>query len=108
MAVLNRIAEFAEEMKTWRHHLHQIPELGFECHETAAFVADKLKSFGISEIHTGIATSGIVAIIDGQGEGPTIALQADMDALPIVESTGADYTSTVAGKCMPVAMMATR
>lgn len=93
MPVLNRIAGFAEEMTAWRRHLHAHPELGFACHETAAFVVDRLKEFGITEIHTGIAESGVVAIIDGQGGGPTIGLRADMDALPIEEETGLDYAS---------------
>lgn len=93
MPVLNRIAGFADEMTAWRRHLHAHPELGFACHDTAAFVVDRLKEFGITEIHTGIAESGVVAILDGQGEGPTIGLRADMDALPIEEETGLDYAS---------------
>jgi len=98
MPVVNRIADFAPEMKGWRRHLHQHPELAFDCHRTAAFVADRLREFGVDEIHEGIATSGIVAIINGQGDGPTIGLRADMDALPIAETTGAEYASTVPGK----------
>jgi hippurate hydrolase len=93
MAVINRIAGFADEMAEWRQHIHAHPELGFECHETAAFVVEKLREFGITEIETGIATSGVVAMIDGQGEGPVIGLRADMDALPIEEQTGVDYAS---------------
>lgn len=98
MPVVNRIAEFAEDMKTWRRWMHQHPELQFECHETAAFVVERLREFGVDEIHEGIATSGVVAIIDGQGEGPTIGLRADMDALPIMEATGAEYASLTDGK----------
>ena len=98
MPVVNRIADFADEMKGWRRHLHAHPELEFDCHQTAAFVAARLKEFGVDEIHTGIATSGVIAIINGQGDGPTIGLRADMDALPMDEITGADYASTVAGK----------
>ena len=93
MPVLNRIAGFADEMTAWRRHLHAHPELGFACHETAAFVVERLREFGITEIHTGIAESGVVAIIQGQGDGPTIGLRADMDALPIEEETGLDYAS---------------
>ncbi|MEM9854192.1 MAG: amidohydrolase, partial [Pseudomonadota bacterium] len=78
MPIVNRIADFAEEMKTWRRHLHQNPELGFECHQTAAFVVERLKEFGVDEIEEGIATSGVVAIIEGKGAGPTIGLRADM------------------------------
>ena len=97
MAVINRIAGFSDEMTAWRRHLHQNPELGFACHETARFVETQLKAFGVDEIHTGIATTGIVALIKGQGEGPTIGLRADMDALPIVEETGAEYASVKDG-----------
>ena len=71
MPVLNRIADMAPEMKEWRQHLHRHPELAFDCHETAAFVVGKLKEFGVDEIHEGIAKTGIVAIINGQGAGPT-------------------------------------
>ena len=98
MPPINRIAEFAEDMTAWRRHLHQHPELLFECHETAKFVVERLREFGITEIHEGIAQTGVVAIIEGQGEGPTIGLRADMDALPIEEQTGAPYASTVPGK----------
>jgi amidohydrolase len=98
MPVLNRIAAYAEEMKGWRQHLHQHPELAFDCHNTAAFIIERLHEFGVDEIHSGIAKTGIVAIINGQGKGPTIGLRADMDALPITEITGADYASTVPGK----------
>ncbi|ACM01088.1 amidohydrolase [Cereibacter sphaeroides] len=98
MPVVNRIADYAEEMTAWRRHLHRHPELRFDCQNTAAFIAERLRAFGVDEIHEGIATSGLVAIIEGQGEGPTIGLRADMDALPIEELTGADYASTVPGR----------
>lgn len=99
MPVLNRIADFADDMRDWRRHLHQNPELGFACHQTAAFVAERLREFGVDEIHEGIARTGIVAIINGQGTGPTIGLRADMDALPITEATGAPWASRKTG-CM--------
>lgn len=98
MPVIDRIADFADDMTAWRRHLHAHPELQFECHETAAFVVDRLRAFGVDEVHEGIATSGVVAIIEGSGTGPTIGLRADMDALPIQETTGLDYASTVQGK----------
>ena len=97
MAVINRIAGFAGEMTGWRRHLHARPELGLDCHRTAAFVVERLRDFGITRIETGIATSGLVAVIDGQGEGPTIGLRADMDALPIQEATGATWASETPG-----------
>ena len=98
MPIVNRIADYAEEMKGWRRHLHMHPELTFELPETAAFVAARLREIGVDEIHEGIAKTGIVAIINGQGPGGTIGLRADMDALPITETTGADYASTNPGK----------
>ena len=98
MPIVNRIAEFAEDMKAWRRHLHQNPELGFDCYETAAFVAERLRDFGITEIYSGIAQSGLVALIHGRAPGPVIGLRADMDALPIKEATGAAYASQIPGK----------
>jgi hippurate hydrolase len=98
MPVLNRIADYAEDMKTWRRWLHRHPELGFELHKTAAFVKERLQDFGVDEIHEGIATTGIVAIIEGQGEGPTVGLRADMDALPIFEQSGVEHVSETPGK----------
>lgn len=97
MPVINRIADYTTDMTAWRRHLHTIPELMFECHKTAAFVVERLREFGITEIHEGIATTGIVAIIEGQGDGPTIGLRADMDALPMQEETGLEYASTIDG-----------
>lgn len=98
MPVVNRIADYAEDMKAWRRHIHAHPELSLDCHDTAEFVVGKLREFGISEIHEGIATSGVVAIVEGQGPGPVTGLRADMDALPIFEETGVDYASATPGK----------
>lgn len=98
MPVINRIAAYSDDMTAWRRHLHQHPELGQECHATAAYVVERLRDFGVDEIHEEIAVSGVVAIINGQGDGPTIGLRADMDALPIAETTGADWASLNAGK----------
>ncbi|CTQ34143.1 M20 aminoacylase family protein [Jannaschia rubra] len=98
MPVINSIAAMQPEMQEWRHWLHRHPELSFDLPKTSAFVAEKLRSFGITDIHEGIATSGIVAIVEGQGDGPTIGLRADMDALPITEATGADHASETPGR----------
>ena len=98
MPVINRIAGLAEDMAQWRQYLHTIPELEMECHKTAAYVADRLREFGVDEIHEGIGVTGLVGIINGHGDGPTIGLRADMDALPIEEATGLDYASTHPGK----------
>ncbi|SLN18683.1 M20 aminoacylase family protein [Pseudooctadecabacter jejudonensis] len=98
MPIINRIAGFADDMTEWRRHLHQHPELGQDCHQTAAYVVERLRDFGITEIHQNVAVSGVIAVIEGQGEGPTIGLRADMDALPIAETTGADWASKNPGK----------
>ncbi|TQD35208.1 M20 aminoacylase family protein [Rhodobacter capsulatus] len=98
MPVINRIAALAPEMKEWRQWLHRHPELEFQLPKTAAFVAERLREIGVDEIHEGIATSGIVALIKGRQDGPVIGLRADMDALPIDEITGVDYASEHEGK----------
>jgi amidohydrolase len=98
MPIVNRIAEFAEDMTAWRRHLHTIPELSFDCPKTAAFIAERLREIGVDEMYEGIAQTGIVAIIKGQGDGHTIGLRADFDGLPIIEATGLDYASVHEGK----------
>lgn len=98
MPVLNSIAEMEAEMKGWRRHLHAHPELGLDCHGTAAFVAARLREFGVDEVHEGIGRTGVVALIRGRGTGGAIGLRADMDALPMAEATGAAHASTVAGR----------
>ena len=98
MPVINRIAEYFDEMKGWRRHLHAHPELDLDCFETAAFVVARLRDFGVDEIHESIARTGVVAIVNGRGDGPTIGLRADMDALPMQEGTGLDYASTMDGR----------
>ena len=98
MAIINRIGDLGPEMTAWRQHLHTIPELSFDCPKTSAFIKDRLEEIGVDAIHDGIAQTGIVAIIQGQGDGPTIGLRADFDALPIVEETGVDYASTHPGQ----------
>lgn len=100
MPIVHRIADYAEDMKLWRRQLHKHPELSFDCYEASAFVTEKLKEFGVDEIHEGIARTGVVAIINGQGaaSGTTLGLRADMDALPIQETTGLDYASVYDGK----------
>ncbi len=98
MPVVNRIAAMSEEMGAWRRWLHRHPEVGFDLPLTAGFVAARLREFGVDEIHEGIASSGIVAIIEGRAPGPTIGLRADMDALPIAEATGLAHASEHPGR----------
>ena len=87
-------ASLIEQMRTWRRHLHQNPEFGHQETVTAAFVVDKLQSFGISDIQTGIGKTGVVASLRLGSSDRTIALRADMDCLPIHETTNLPYAST--------------
>jgi len=79
-----------------RRAIHRRPELGFEENETAALVERELDALGIA--HRRIATTGVVARIDGGRSGRVVALRADMDALPILEKTGLPYASEIDGK----------
>lgn len=81
----------------WRRAIHRRPELAREEHETAAFIADRLRECGL-EVHTGIYGTGVVGILRGGRPGPTSLLRADIDALPIHEATGRDFASERAGK----------
>jgi len=100
MPILNRIAEFHDEITAWRRDLHQHPEVLFDVHRTAGIVAEKLKVFGVDEVVTGLGRTGVVGIINGKSNasGKTIGLRADMDALTVTEKTGAAYASTNQGK----------
>lgn len=100
MSIPDRISELQGEIKTWRHELHGCPELLYDVHRTASVVADKLRSFGCDSVTTGIAKTGVVAVITGSrgSHTRTVGLRADMDALPIQEATGLPYASTTAGK----------
>jgi len=92
MPIVNRISAYHDDMKDWRHDIHKHPELAYEERRTAGQVVKLLKSFGIKEITEGIGGTGVVAVIKN-GDGPRIALRADMDALPINEETGVEYSS---------------
>lgn len=99
MPVKNRLAEMASEITEWRQHLHRNPELMYEVHKTAAFVAEKLRAFGCDEVVEGIGRTGVVGVIHGKskGSGRVVGLRADMDALPIHEETGLEYASQIEG-----------
>jgi hippurate hydrolase len=98
MPVNNRLAARADTIKEWRRHLHQNPEIMYEVQETAAFVAQKLREFGCDDVVEGLGQTGVVGIIKGsKGEGPTVGLRSDMDALPIEEETGLPHASTKPG-----------
>jgi len=101
MPTINRFADWYDDISGWRRTLHQNPELLYDVHETAAFVAERLKEFGVDEIVTGIGRTGVVGIINGKLEGGNdraVGLRADMDALPIQEIRDIPHKSTVDGK----------
>ena len=87
-----------EELRQMRRDLHKIPELGLKEYKTSAYIREKLEGFGITELETWLET-GVVAVIRGKGKGQTVAFRADMDALPVTEQTGCDFTSEHVG-CM--------
>ena len=78
-------------MKKWRQSLHQIPEFGFETFDTASFIVEKLKNFGITDIETNVGGTGVVATIRCGNSNKAIALRADMDALMITEKNDVAY-----------------
>lgn len=99
MPIVNRFADFHEDIAAWRRDLHRHPELLYEVHRTAATVADRLREFGLDEVAEGVGRTGVVGVIHGRSNesGTVIGLRADMDALPIQETTGKPYASTVDG-----------
>ncbi|MCC5971966.1 MAG: amidohydrolase [Pararhodobacter sp.] len=99
MPVKNRFAELLPVITAWRRDFHEHPEILFEVHRTAGIVADKLRSFGCDEVVEGIGRTGVVGVIRGResGSGKVIGLRADMDALPIIEATGAEHASKTPG-----------
>lgn len=99
MPIINRIADFHADMTAWRRDFHTHPELGFDLPRTSAKVAEYLRGFGVDEVVTGIAKTGVVGVIRGRNaeNGRAIGLRADMDALPIPEETGAPYASRTPG-----------
>ncbi|RFS22671.1 amidohydrolase [Chitinophaga silvatica] len=97
----NRIKElakaYAPEVTAIRRHLHAHPELSFQEYNTSAFIQEKLKEYGV-KYHAGIAGTGIIALIEGNNPASkTIALRADIDALPITEANDVSYKSTNQG-----------
>ncbi len=100
MPIINRLAEFQNDIVAWRHDFHRHPEILYEVHRTAATVAERLREFGVDEVVTGLGRTGVVGVIRGRNAdaGRTIGLRADMDALPILETTGKTYASAEPGK----------
>jgi len=102
MPIVNRVADLQPDIQAWRRDIHQHPELLYDVHRTAAFVADRLREFGCDEIATGLGKTGVVGVIHGRkaatnGGIKVIGLRADMDALPIEETTNLPYASKTKG-----------
>ncbi|HIE57471.1 MAG TPA: amidohydrolase [Anaerolineales bacterium] len=97
---MNKIAKQAQELFPYtqmlRRDFHMHPELGFQEVRTAGIVANELRDLGL-EVHTGIAETGVVALVKGQHPGPVLLVRFDMDALPVQEETGAEYASQTPG-----------
>ena len=85
------------EIVALRRDIHREPELGFDTEKTARKVVNALDGLPL-EVETGLAENGVVATLRGSGDGPTVGLRADMDALPIHEETGLDFASETGGK----------
>ena len=103
MPIVNRVADLQPDIQAWRRDIHENPELLYDVHRTAAFVADRLREFGCDEVATGLGRTGVVGVIKGKrpagkGEIKVIGLRADMDALPIEEETNLPYASKTPGK----------
>jgi amidohydrolase len=102
MPIVNRVADLQPDIQAWRRDIHENPELLYDVHRTAAFVADRLREFGCDEVATGLGRTGVVGVIKGKnpagnGEVRVIGLRADMDALPITEATGLPHASKTPG-----------
>ena len=87
----------SEQLTAWRRDFHRHPELAFQEHRTAAVVAQHLSHLGL-EVQTGVGKTGVVGLIEGAADGPTVLLRFDMDALPIHEETGLPFASETPGK----------
>ncbi|MFG6501081.1 M20 aminoacylase family protein [Sulfitobacter sp. 1A13191] len=99
MTVLPKIEAVAADLTAIRQDIHAHPELGFEEVRTSGIVAEKLRAYGVDEVHEGLGGTGVVGIIKGAGGGNRrVGLRADMDALPIVEDSGVPYASTNPGR----------
>jgi len=103
MPIVNRVADLQPDIQAWRRDLHEHPELLYDVHRTASFVADRLREFGCDEVATGLGRTGVVGVIKGRkpvgdGDVRVIGLRADMDALPIQEAGNAAYASKTPGK----------
>ncbi|HST44977.1 MAG TPA: amidohydrolase, partial [Luteimonas sp.] len=106
LSALEVPAALGRKVVDWRRDLHAHPELGHAETRTAALVARHLRTLGLEPV-TGIAGTGVTAVLKGTRPGARVALRADMDALPVTEATGLPYASTAAStyRGQPVGVM---
>jgi amidohydrolase len=98
MGAIEELGRYLPQMTEWRRHIHQNPETAFEEVGTAAFVAGRLRAFGVDAIHEGIAKTGVVGVIKAGTSERAIGLRADLDALDMQEGTGVAWASKTPGK----------
>ena len=100
MPIINSVAAMQDEVAAWRRDIHENPEILYDVHRTAGVVADKLRAFGCDEVVPGIGRTGVVGVIRGRksASGKVIGMRADMDALPMTETTGLPYASKTPGR----------
>ncbi|MDR9410904.1 MAG: amidohydrolase, partial [Balneolaceae bacterium] len=91
-----RADDIEQEVIEWRRHFHENPELSNREFETAEYIAEYLRELGL-EAETGVAHTGVVALLEGGQPGPVIGLRADMDALPVTERTDVPFKSEATG-----------
>jgi metal-dependent amidase/aminoacylase/carboxypeptidase family protein len=105
--IVQQIAEFHDQLTEWRRDIHAHPELGFEEQRTSDLVAQRLAEFGY-EVLRGIGKTGVVGRLRAGSSSRSIGLRADMDCLPIQETTNLPIARVTRGGCMPAVTMAIR
>jgi hippurate hydrolase len=97
MNLIPEVTALDADMREWRHHLHAHPETAFDERQTSAYVAERLRAFGL-EVHTGLARTGVVGVLSNGASREAIGLRADLDALPVQEQTGVGHASRHPGR----------
>lgn len=91
--LVDELSAIQKDLTGWRHALHAMPEIGFAERETSAYVVERLREFGLDDVHQGLGETGVVATLKAGNGAGRIALRADMDALPIEEANEVAYRS---------------
>jgi amidohydrolase len=98
MGAIEELGRYLPQMTEWRRHIHANPETAFEEVGTSRFVAERLRGFGVDEVHEGLARTGVVGVIRAGSGARAIGLRADLDALDMHEGTGVPWASRNPGK----------